>query len=256
MAEELEIKTPGKLHVEMTSIIQSKEAKDLFYGRSKEESGGRNDSIVGVNGFSQRIAAIFRASRLDDPYADYFLLKVEQSFAKSESEINAIEKNLNLKKPKNQKLTYKSIDPIKILTSYSTVYANMAMQLLVKADNIFLLIHSLRHVASLTRKEESILLNGNRNNRGLKTIIRNCLLSQSGFVFTNINRKDFNLMTAIIATAYNKMEFALKNNGDDKLPDCIIDRTCRPEYGPNIIPNVDMNELMRQEELKSKKVKK
>lgn len=243
MSDNLEIKSPGALKVELSSTIHSKEAKDLFYGRKKDKDNNQNE-IIGVNGFANRMKVIFSAARNDDPYADYFLIKVEQTLKNTQKNLNDILKKLNAKKPKNIKLNFQSVAPITINTAYSTTFANMAVQLLLRADEVFLLVHALRHVAAITRTEEQTLLNGNSNQKGIKTIIRSCFLSQLGYAFTNVNRKDIDLMTNSAMTAYTKMESALKQNGDDKLPDCILDRTCRSEHAPNIRVTVDFNKIM------------
>lgn len=236
---EVNQKQPGAFRVKATTIIHSKEAMNLFFGRKTKDSV----FIVGVNEFAKHTKSIFSAAKKDDPYADYFLLKIEESFNEAYKQLDLISNTLNIiKNNTNITLSYSSTDPVELDTKFSTVYGNLAMDLLLKADELFLLVHALRHIGKLTRVKQETFLNGSNKKKGIKQIIRKALLSQSGFIYTNINRKDFELQTALTATVFAKMEKSLKSHGDNALPECIIDKTCRGQHAPKI--TVDMNQIM------------
>ncbi|MGH9844996.1 MAG: AcaB family transcriptional regulator, partial [Blastocatellia bacterium] len=67
---------PGTLRSQVTMEIQTGLAQRLVHGR---ERGEGVEPIIGVIGFGQRTRALWQAAGDDDPYADWTLLKIEES---------------------------------------------------------------------------------------------------------------------------------------------------------------------------------
>lgn len=227
---------PGRLQIDVKITLDSKEAQSLFYGRRKSEPDGNASAIIGLNNFANRMRYIVNAARNDDPYADYFLIKVEKvlQLAKKELALKLNECNDKKKESSLQIGITGSIKPVIITTSYASVHANIALELLQMADKLFVEIRGLVHVALMSR------IAGNNAIENIKRLMRRTFLSQQGYKFIGINRQDVELMTVRAETAKIAMEGHLKLFGDDQLPAAILDRTLRAEHSPNIIA---MNQL-------------
>lgn len=240
----IENKVPGAIRVEAAYSIHSKEAKNLYYGR-KESKDTKQSNIIGVHHLSFKLQTIVAGARSDDPYADYFLYHIESLFEKTSKSLEQIFSDLEQLKPEGVELNFRSSDPIAIRTSFSTVYANLAMQILTLSDKIFLLIHALQHIGQLDRQAANALLEGTKTKKGLKQIVRGCFeIASSGYKQTGITRKDLDLMTARTKMAFESMAVALKHNDHDELPKCIIDKTCRAKHAPNIRVVHDLASIM------------
>ena len=66
----------GKLRSEVTLVINTHQAQLLTTGRRRSDA---KPAIIGLSGFAKRVASIWHAALRDDPYADWWLIQVDQS---------------------------------------------------------------------------------------------------------------------------------------------------------------------------------
>lgn len=220
---------PSALKIVLDLTLDTKEATNLFYGRKKIAN---HNVIIGLEMFAHRVKSINNAARNDDPYADYFLLEIEEALSVANNSLDEIEQDLDtltdtslLKVDKGSSNT-----PIKLKTNYSAVYANLALELLKKSDRIFYKIHILAHLGIYTRAEKNTKI------ASIKTLMRRTFLSQQGYRFLAINRKDIELMTARGSEAKVAMRFT------EDLDPKIVSKERRAKHAPNII---DPNEIFK-----------
>ncbi len=225
--EAKEQKNPGPLKYSIEIELNTKEAAALFYGRKKTED---NSAIVGLKDFAQKIKYINNASHNDDPYADYFLCKIESSLKEVKQFL--IDKQAKLEDLNSGSLLSvnqgSSITPVVLETKFASVYANIALNHLKLADNLLLSLYAMKHTGLMTRE-----VTNNEVNKVNKTM-RRAFLSADGYKFFNINRKDVEQQTARYRQAHVAMKFT------SELPPEILDKTGRAEHAPNIAldPNV------------------
>ena len=67
---------PGKLHGDIAITVQSRSAQQAIVGR---QATANKPLIVGLLGFADRLRMIWQAAADDDPYADWWLIKVDQA---------------------------------------------------------------------------------------------------------------------------------------------------------------------------------
>ena len=68
--------TPGALHGQVWLTIQTNQAQQLIHGRTGSPD---KPTIIGLVGFANRLRVIWQAARSDDPYADWWLIKVHEA---------------------------------------------------------------------------------------------------------------------------------------------------------------------------------
>ena len=69
-------KQPGALHGQVWLTVQTHQAQQLIHGR---EGTPDKPPIIGLIGFANRLRVIWLAARDDDPYADWWLIKVHEA---------------------------------------------------------------------------------------------------------------------------------------------------------------------------------
>jgi integrating conjugative element protein (TIGR03761 family) len=148
-------KKPGVLRNSIELELSTKEAVALFYGRQKSTT---LNPIIGLNAFAQKVKYINNAAHNNDPYADYFLLEIESALKAAKSTLINWQDSLTGLSSESL-LTINqgsSTRPVALETSFASVYANIALDLLKRADNLLLTLYALRHTGQLSviRKQQ------------------------------------------------------------------------------------------------------
>ena len=81
----------GALQGEVWLTVQTYQAQSLIRGRRSSEG---KSAIVGLIGFADRLKGLWQAVRFDDPYADWWLIKVEEAIVASRSQLQQIQEQL------------------------------------------------------------------------------------------------------------------------------------------------------------------
>ena len=79
-----DISEPGVLRGEVWLTVQSHHARRLILGRAATLE---KPAIVGLVGFADRLRVIWNAARADDPYADWWLIKIDEALGRARSRI-------------------------------------------------------------------------------------------------------------------------------------------------------------------------
>jgi integrating conjugative element protein (TIGR03761 family) len=89
--------SPGELRSDVTIMLQTFQAHKLVHGRRSDRDNGVV-SIVGLLEFGRRMKLIWMSAEQDDPFADWYLLEIEQLLEKARESIahaqDRIEKSL------------------------------------------------------------------------------------------------------------------------------------------------------------------
>ena len=72
--------TPGALRGEVRLTVQSRYAQRLIVGRAWTPE---KPAIIGLVGFADRLRVIWHAARADDPYADWWLIKIDAALQRA-----------------------------------------------------------------------------------------------------------------------------------------------------------------------------
>lgn len=210
---------PGRLRnwVEMT--IQTRQAQRLVQGRR----GGQDKStIVGLYRYGSMTRTIWSGASKDDPYADWWLLQIEQALTESKDELThmrqALENDMGRVTAMKVGLA-QSLKPTRIELTFSNPYGYQGAWLLSEMDELVLATLTSRHVGLLPRDQaEHILGDAGR-------AVRRAFASAQGYRYVAVTRKD-------IGEGNRRAERAKQNMGE--LPQNVLDGKLRAEHAPRI----------------------
>ena len=143
------LQKPGALHGEVWLTLQTHQAQQLIHGR---EATPDKPAIIGLIGFADRLRVIWLAARRDDPYADWWLLKVNESIAAARCIIRdqqaAIDSQL-AQMPALEVSVAASRRPHRVQLQFAIPYAYQGAQLLAEYDRVVCMALTARHIGML-----------------------------------------------------------------------------------------------------------
>lgn len=222
---------PGALRNSIELELNTKEAVALFYGRKKTKE---LNPIVGLNTFASKVKYINNAAHNNDPYADYFLLRIESALKETKANLIAWQDEFTSLSSESL-LTINqgsSTRPVSLETSFASVYANIALENLKRSDNLILTLYALKHTGLINRSA------CNNEVTKVNRLMRKTFLAADGYKFFNITRKDVEQKTARYRQAHIAMRFT------EELPENILDKSLRAEHAPNIV--IDPNDIFKK----------
>lgn len=219
--------SPGPLRSESWITLQTRQAQRLVTGRRAEDG---TPGIVGLTRFAAMLRPLWNAARADDPWADWWLVRVHDAIEQGHQELDAMLEHVSrlLKQTPNVSVTVAvSIEPLKVPLTFTNPYAFRGAYLLAKFDDLIRSVLTARHVAMLDRDgSERLIADGGRQ-------VRRAYNAALGYRFLGLTREDARLMTARIKEAEAQM---------GALPAEILDAKLRAAFAPEIArPNRGMS---------------
>lgn len=213
---------PGVLRGESTLIIKTHLAQQMVFGRAASKDPDGKRGIIGLIGFAGMLKQIYTGARLDDPYADKWLLDVETAIDRAAQELAGLRADVDRRlaqRPDIQHKVAQSAKPLEVPLFFSGQLPFRAAYLINDFDNLVCVILTAKHVAVLTTVEgNSLIRQGNK-------AVRRALTSASGYKFTGVSRADIVHGTA-------KAKVPVERWGE--LPLAVLDGTRRAKYGPEL----------------------
>jgi integrating conjugative element protein (TIGR03761 family) len=209
--------TPGALRGEAWLTLHTRHAQVLFMGRAPTEA---KHYIIGVTKFGQLLSQLLVCVQADDPYADWWLVKVENALDESAQEIahlrHQIEQALRATPAIDITLAV-SLRPVRVPLQFRNPYAYRAARMLADFDTLARGVLTLRHVGLLDYDESHRhLLLGARS-------FRRALGTAHGYRYTGVNRADIEENTAKAQQARERL---------GQLPPEILTGTVRARHVP------------------------
>lgn len=136
----------GALQGEVWLTVQTYQAQSLIRGRRSSEG---KSAIVGLIGFADRLKSLWQAARFDDPYADWWLIKVEGAIAASRSQLQQVQEQLEALPPLHNGFEFaiaKSSQPQRVSLQFANPYAFRAAQMLAEFDQMLCAVMTFRHL--------------------------------------------------------------------------------------------------------------
>lgn len=212
---------PGRLRnwVEMT--IQTRQAQRLVQGRRGAEG---KPPIIGLYRYGAMTRTIWSGASKDDPYADWWLLQLEQTLTEAKDDIThmrqLIERDMAQMSAMNVGLA-QSLEPTRIELSFSNPYGYMGAWLLADMDELVLAALTARHVGLHTRDASERMLND------AGRAVRRAFAAAQGYRFVAVTRQDVN--------EHNRRADRAKQNMGE-VPQAVVDSTLRAEHAPRLEP--------------------
>lgn len=211
---------PGVLQGGAVLTLQTAHAQRLVKGRAQSTD---KPAIIGLLGFANQLRTLWNAARDDDPYADWWLLKVRDALDHTSDTLSAMTVCATERIESMDALEVTlpvSTRPARIALNFSNPYAFRAARLIAAFDMLACQLLSARHVGLLSREEAEVQLHqGGR-------ITRRMLQSPAGYRFPGLTRADVMAGTAKARQAIGSM---------GAVPDDVLQGTRRAPDAPTIV---------------------
>lgn len=210
---------PGALRSQATMEIQTRQAQRLVYGRMA--SDGKHE-IVGLLRFAAMLRPIWGCSIADDPYADWWLVKIERELMRARDQLKEMEITVEQHltgAPAVNVVVAQSLSPARLELNFSNPYAFHGAYLLADYDALVRAALTARHVGLMdSQTSEKLLAQGGR-------VLRSAYETAKGYRYMGITRVDLAQGTAKARKAQEAM-------GD--LPQPVIAGELRAAYAPRV----------------------
>ena len=140
---------PGVLRGEVWLTLQTIHAQRLFQGRA---ATAEKPIIVGLVGFADRLRVIWQGARNDDPYADWWLIKIHEAIEMAGDSICSSQ--VDLEKLLEQ-MDAMEVDvaasqrPYRVPLKFANPYAYRGAKLLAEFDKLVCMALTARHIGLL-----------------------------------------------------------------------------------------------------------
>ena len=143
---------PGGLRSETRMTIQTRQAQKIVVGR---RSGKGVQQIIGLLNFGRRMKLLWLSAQADDPYADWYLLRIEDAI--NEAKVVIREKKQWLDKVLNSMEGFDvgiahSLEPIQVSIVFQNPYGYMGAYLVADYDALCCSVFTASHIGLIDRK--------------------------------------------------------------------------------------------------------
>lgn len=210
---------PGILRGGATLTLQTRQAQRLVKGRGY---AAEKPAIIGLIGFAHLLRPVWHGARADDPYADWWMLKVHDALEHAWAQIEGASQALATRIEALEAMDVPAptaLKPFRVVLNFSNPQAFRGARLVGLYDSLVRRALSARHVGLLTRDEaEQALHLGGRQ-------VRRAFLSPLGYRLTGVSRQDIDQGTAKALEAHAAM---------GELPEAIRLGTRRAPHAPSV----------------------
>jgi len=175
---------PGSLRSETTMIIQTRQAQKLIEGRKKAQGV---EPIIGVLEFGRRLKLIWLSAEANDPYADWYLVRIEDELNNAKQLINQQIAGLQAVMADMKGFAIQvaeSLQPIHVSIYFQNPYGYMGAYLVSNYDVLARTVFTARHIGLLDRLTTDRILHETG------TAIRRAFNEATGWKFTGVTRTD------------------------------------------------------------------
>jgi len=173
---------PGALRGQVWLTVQTRQAQRLIRGRN---GNADKPAIIGLVGFADRLRVIWQAARNDDPYADWWLVKVHEALERVRHLVKNEQAALDTQLEQLTALEVavaESMKPYRIALQFANPYAYRGAQLIAEYDRFVRTLLTAQHVGVLTGAAMEGLLNASARK------IRGAFAVPQGYHFLNVDR--------------------------------------------------------------------
>jgi len=182
---------PGQLQGTATLTLQTQQAARLVRGRAQAAD---KPAIVGLLAFAAMCRTIWHGVRADDPYADWWRLKVDGAIRHARAVLEEALRELDALPDGGPALTVapaRSTRPVRIRLNFTNPDAFRAAQIIGHFDGFVCRVLASSHIGALSRDDAHSRLEWTGR------AVRRLLLSAVGYRYTGVTRRDFREGTAL-----------------------------------------------------------
>jgi integrating conjugative element protein (TIGR03761 family) len=213
--------SPGALQGEAWLTLQTRHAQRLVRGRP---AAADKPAIIGLFGFAERLRGIWQGARQDDPYADWWLLKIHDALVAAERVIRAGQATLAdrlASVPALEVRVAASQKPYRTPLRFANPYAYRGARLLGDYDALARGVLTAAHVGLVDSDDAQRLLGQCAGK------IRGVYCVPQGYRFLGVDRSALIQGTALAEQARKAM---------GEVPEDVLTGERRPPLGPRKAP--------------------
>ena len=173
---------PGALRGQVWLTVQTRQAQRLIRGRN---GNADKPAIIGLVGYADRLRVIWQSARNDDPYADWWLVKVHEALERVRDFVKNEQAALDVQLEQLTALEVavaESMKPYRIALQFANPYAYRGAQLIAEYDRFVRTLLTAHHVGVLSGAAMEGLLNTCARK------IRGAFAVPQGYHFLNVDR--------------------------------------------------------------------
>ena len=163
-----ETTTPGVLRGAVWLRLQTRQAERLIHGRSGNEG---KPAIIGLAGFADRLKPIWQAAQDDDPYADWWLIRIHEALEQTQSLVRQQQALTDQQLASASAMEVQiaaSLTPCRVPLRFATPFAYQAARLIGEFDCLACALLTGRYIGLLDPAEVERCMHGvGRRIRGL-----------------------------------------------------------------------------------------
>ncbi len=223
---------PGRIKTKGSFTLHTQLAHRLFYGRKKSVETTivdgkpvkrKLEAVIGLVRFTSNINQLYNLAEMDDPYADYMLLKIETSMAELKANlstnIEALRQLLGDVEDMQIDASF-SVKPIQLPLEFQTPFYGFEAARIVKYyDRLVLLALTTRHTGDLLDSDWNRVVNHSARD------IRRVFLMSTQYKFAGVTRDD-------MAANNQRARAAIEQHGE--LPQNVVEGRKRAIHAPKI----------------------
>ena len=211
------VDTPGPLRSEVWLTLQTRHAQQVFTGR---KATPEKPYILGLTRFGAILSQLQVCVDADDPYADWWLIKVEEALQQAAREVKVlcqrVEQQLSSTPGMEVKIA-ESLHAIRVPLKFRNPFAYSAARILADFDMLVRAVLTARHIGLMDRREaERCLVLGTR-------ALRRAMGTALGYKYEGVKRQD-------LREGNVKVQRAREHMGE--VPAEVVDGSRRARYAP------------------------
>ena len=211
----------GSLRSAMSLTLHTHHASRIWHGRAQSED---KPGIMGLNGFVAIMSKMRRGAEQDDPYSDFWMLRIEEKLADTKQRLQLLREQVDqalADVPAALSLGENlNVQPVKLPLFVSSPLGFMAVYLLADFDDLARRVLLAHHTALIDRDTQEQWLNEGAHP------LRSLFAMAQQYRYSGTTRDDFASMNAAARAALEKF---------GELPQDVLEGTRRSRFAPPIV---------------------
>ncbi|AIL62205.1 PFL_4669 family integrating conjugative element protein [Pseudomonas alkylphenolica] len=211
----------GSLRSAMSLTLHTHHASRIWHGRAPSEG---KPGIVGLNGFVAIMTKLKRGAEQDDPYSDWWMLRIEDKLSTTKEQLQALREQVDqalADVPAALSLGENlNVQPVKLPLFVASQLGFMAVYLLADYDDLARRLILAHHTALIDRSTLERWLNEGAH------ALRSLFSLAQQYRYSGTQRDDFAANNAAARAALEKY---------GELPQDVLDGTRRSRFAPPLI---------------------
>ncbi|MBJ7223611.1 MULTISPECIES: PFL_4669 family integrating conjugative element protein [unclassified Brenneria] len=219
-AESLQLNL-GSLRSAMSLTLHTHHASRIWHGRAPAEG---KPGIVGLNGFVSIMNKLKRGAEQDDPYSDWWMLRIEEKLATTKEQLQALRQQVDQAladvPPALSLGENLNVQPVKLPLFVSSQLGFMAVYLLADYDDLARRLILAHHTALIDRSTLERWLHDGAH------VLRSLFSLSQQYRYSGTTRDDFAAKNAAARAALEKF---------GELPQDVLEGSRRSRFAPPIV---------------------